>query len=37
MESARCKAFLAAVEAGSFSKAAEVLNFVKYAVDRLTC
>lgn len=35
MESARCKAFLAAVEAGSFSKAAEVLNYTPSGVSQL--
>ncbi len=35
MESARCKAFLTAVEAGSFSKAAEVLNYTPSGVSQL--
>lgn len=35
MESARCKAFLASVEAGSFSKAAEVLNYTPSGVSQL--
>nr|MDU2066558.1 LysR family transcriptional regulator [Sporomusaceae bacterium] len=35
MESARCKAFLAAVETGSFSKAAEVLNYTPSGVSQL--
>lgn len=35
MESARYKAFLAAVEAGSFSKAAEVLNYTPSGVSQL--
>ena len=35
MESARCKAFLAAVETGSFSKAAEFLNYTPSGVSQL--
>lgn len=35
MESARCKAFLAAVESGSFSKAAEVLAYTPSGVSQL--
>ncbi len=35
MESARCKAFLAAVETGSFSKAAEILNYTPSGVSQL--
>lgn len=35
MESARCKAFLVAVEAGSFSRAAEVLNYTPSGVSQL--
>lgn len=35
MESARCKAFLAAVEKGSFSKAAEILNYTPSGVSQL--
>ena len=35
MESARCRAFLAAVEAGSFSRAAELLNYTPSGVSQL--
>ncbi|MFR6258119.1 MAG: LysR family transcriptional regulator [Anaerovoracaceae bacterium] len=35
METARCKAFLAAVETGSFSKAAGVLNYTPSGVSQL--
>ncbi len=35
MESARCKAFLAAVETGSFTKAAEKLNYTTSGVSQL--
>ena len=35
METARCKAFLAAAEAGSFSKAAESLNYTPSGVSQL--
>lgn len=35
MESARCKAFLAAVEHGSLSKAAEALNYTPSGVSQL--
>lgn len=35
METARCKAFLTSVEAGSFSKAAEVLNYTPSGVSQL--
>lgn len=35
MESARCKAFLTAAETGSFSKAAEVLNYTPSGVSQL--
>ena len=35
MESARCKAFLAAAETGSFTKAAERLNYTTSGVSQL--
>ena len=35
METARCRAFLAAAETGSFSKAAEALSYTPSGVNQL--